>query len=88
LGAGLGKLKQLNDVCAEVGVHTQPQKVDGVWIVPILSWYHASFDQEPDIPGAPAIEKVSDFVMGSSSFLKDDFKRKVMDVFVKKKTHG
>ena len=31
----------------------------GVWIAPIYSWYHASFDREPDIPGAPAVENVS-----------------------------
>jgi hypothetical protein len=33
----------------------------GVWVVPILSWHHISFDTEPDIPGynIPPIEKVS-----------------------------
>jgi hypothetical protein len=31
-------------------------QVGGVWIAPIYSWYHASFDREPDVPGAPAIE--------------------------------
>ncbi|KAL4518784.1 hypothetical protein Ndes2437B_g00863 [Nannochloris sp. 'desiccata'] len=30
----------------------------GVWIVPIWSWYHADWDQEPDIPGALPIERV------------------------------
>ena len=34
-------------------------QVGGVWIAPIYSWYHASFDREPDIPGAPAVENVS-----------------------------
>ncbi|GAQ86517.1 hypothetical protein KFL_002940030 [Klebsormidium nitens] len=33
----------------------------GVWVVPILSWHHISFDTEPDIPGynIPPIEKVA-----------------------------
>lgn len=33
----------------------------GVWVVPILSWHHISFDTEPNIPGynIPPIEKVS-----------------------------
>lgn len=51
-------MEVLNGICAELGVDTKPRQVDGVWIVPILSWYHASFDQEPDIPGAMNIEKV------------------------------
>ena len=39
-------------------MRTEPAKVGGVWIAPIYSWYHASFDREPDVPGAPAVEKV------------------------------
>eukprot|EP00884_Botryococcus_braunii_P009223 jgi/Botrbrau1/18301/Bobra.0179s0030.1 len=54
----LGKMDVLNRICAELGVETKPRQVDGVWIVPILSWYHASFDQEPDIAGALKIEKI------------------------------
>jgi hypothetical protein len=29
-----------------------------VWIVPLWSWYHGSWDREPDVPGSMPIEKV------------------------------
>ena len=48
----------LRQLCTEIGVHTIPQCIDGIWIVPLYSWYHASFDAEPDIPGAIPAHKV------------------------------
>jgi len=48
----------LRQLCEEAGVRTEPAQVGGVWIAPIYSWYHASFDREPDVPGAPAVENV------------------------------
>ena len=30
----------------------RPERVGGLWIVPLLSWHHASFDTEPDVPTA------------------------------------
>ena len=48
----------IKNLCHELGVHTEPMRISGVWIAPIYSWYHASFDREPDVPGAPAVEKV------------------------------
>lgn len=55
----LGKLEALLDICSELGVKTRPEKVgDRVWIVPLWSWYHGSWDREPDIPGSYPIEKV------------------------------
>lgn len=52
-----GKLEVIKDLCRELGVHTEPERIGGVWIAPIYSWYHASFDREPDLRGAPAVEK-------------------------------
>lgn len=49
----------IKDLCKELGVLTEPARIGGVWIAPIYSWYHASFDREPDLPGAPAVEKAS-----------------------------
>jgi len=49
----------IKNLCYELGVYTEPMCISGVWIAPIYSWYHASFDREPDLPGAPAVEKVS-----------------------------
>ncbi|KAK2080575.1 hypothetical protein QBZ16_000429 [Prototheca wickerhamii] len=54
----LVKLQLVRDTCARLGVHTSPACVGGVWVFPLLSWYHASWDREPDLPGAIPIEKV------------------------------
>lgn len=52
------KLEWINALCARLGVRTRPACVGGVWIFPLLSWYHASWDREPDVPGAEPISKV------------------------------
>ncbi|KAL3153387.1 hypothetical protein ABBQ38_011726 [Trebouxia sp. C0009 RCD-2024] len=58
----LEKLEVLRRLCTELGVHTAPCCIEGVWLVPLYSWYHASFDAEPDIPGAlPAHKIMVDF---------------------------
>ncbi|KAI8102062.1 hypothetical protein M9434_007121 [Picochlorum sp. BPE23] len=55
----LGKLREIVRICDDLGVKTRPTKVsEQVWIVPMWSWYHASWDKEPDIPGAYPIERV------------------------------
>eukprot|EP00887_Chlorella_sp_A99_P003452 scaffold7.g3452.t1 len=54
----LEKLAAVQAMCARLGVHTQPVQLSGVWLVPLLSWYHASWDREPDVPGAAPITKV------------------------------
>jgi predicted phosphodiesterase len=38
------KLKRVVELCDRLGVHTRPSKADGVWIVPLYSWYEAQFD--------------------------------------------
>ncbi|XP_024542337.1 uncharacterized protein LOC9648112 isoform X2 [Selaginella moellendorffii] len=47
----LGKLRELNAICESLCIDTKPGKVCGVWIVPLLSWYHQTFDKERDIVG-------------------------------------
>lgn len=32
----------------------RPQRLGNVWIVPLQSWHHRSFDREPEVPGLPA----------------------------------
>lgn len=54
-----GKWEALQKICEEMGVIVRPKQLDGVWIVPILSWYHASWDTEPEIPGSTPIDKVA-----------------------------
>ena len=48
------KLKQLRQICGEHGVLTTPQTLTmrcggAVSVLPLLSWYHTSFDTEPDV---------------------------------------
>lgn len=57
------KLHELFDLCESLGVQTRPAKVDGVWIVPLLSWHHESFDTEPDIEGWKGIPSHRDAMM-------------------------
>ncbi|KAL2628813.1 hypothetical protein R1flu_013499 [Riccia fluitans] len=47
----LTKLEKLTETCSSLGVLTSPANISGVWIVPLLSWYHESFDRERDIEG-------------------------------------
>lgn len=55
----LGKLSAITAMCAELGVKIGPVRLPGgAWVVPLWSWYHASWDREPDVPGAMPIEKV------------------------------
>lgn len=34
-----------------------------MWIVPLLSWYHSTWDCEPDVAGAMAAHKVVHFII-------------------------
>ena len=54
-----GKWQRIQDICNSLGVRWQPACIEGIWIVPILSWYHASWDREPDLPNTLPIHKVS-----------------------------
>lgn len=51
----LGKLEWVHRVAAEVGVRSRPCRLRTprgalLYLVPLLSWYHPSWDQEPDLP--------------------------------------
>ena len=66
----MAKLDRVLRLCDECGVHTRPKllapppdaaihrgsraKRRGVWVVPVLAWYHSSFDTEPDVPASVA----------------------------------
>ncbi|KAL4854508.1 hypothetical protein ACK3TF_004685 [Chlorella vulgaris] len=54
----LEKLRRVQALCARLGVLTEPACVGGLWVFPLLSWYHASWDREPDVAGAQPISKV------------------------------
>jgi predicted phosphodiesterase len=38
------KLRRVIELCDQLGVHTRPAQAEGVWIVPLFSWYEAQFD--------------------------------------------
>ena len=50
------KLQQVVDVCDRLRVHTQPLIVEleeeqrRLVLLPLLSWYHSTFDTEPELP--------------------------------------
>ena len=54
-----GKLGLIRSLCKRLDVYTEPACIGGVWLVPLFSWYHASWDREPDIPGARPIDTVN-----------------------------
>ena len=50
----IAKLEKLAGICCECGVLTTPQRLamdagGAVSVLPLLSWYHSSFDVEPDV---------------------------------------
>ncbi|KAH7290714.1 hypothetical protein KP509_30G060500 [Ceratopteris richardii] len=47
----LEKLRRILNICRNLGVETEPKLIKRVGIIPLFSWYHQSFDKEPDIPG-------------------------------------
>jgi predicted phosphohydrolase len=52
------KLQRILTLCQNLGVHTTPRKIeDKVWIAPLQSWHHKSFDTDPDIPDIPAASR-------------------------------
>ncbi len=42
----LEKLARVLELCDRLGVHTAPSRAEGVWVVPLFSWYEAQFDGE------------------------------------------
>eukprot|EP00887_Chlorella_sp_A99_P001860 scaffold19.g1860.t1 len=54
----LAKLHAVLELCGRLGVHATPRCLDlarggRLWIAPLLSYHHADWDTEPDIPGVP-----------------------------------
>ena len=77
-GTGLDSLEKFTrvlELCQRLGVETTAAKLNGFWIVPLLSWYESRFDIEPneraeDLDGwadfrycrwPESIEEVSDY---------------------------
>jgi len=43
-GDSVQKFHAVMEACEALGVRTRPARVGGAWVVPLFSWYHASFD--------------------------------------------
>lgn len=42
------KLRRVLEMCRRINVETNPVKIDGLWVVPLLSWYDPGFDSDDD----------------------------------------
>ncbi len=42
------KLRRVLEMCRRIDVETNPVKIDGLWLVPLLSWYEPEFDSDDD----------------------------------------
>ena len=45
-------LPSTSTVCIASVALRRAEQIGGLWIVPLLSWHHASFDREPEVPAA------------------------------------
>ena len=64
------------------GGASKPKQIQGVWICPIFSWYHGSFDVEPDLPGAADIEKVPFSVSAKSTHVRFVFSIQIQNISI------
>jgi predicted phosphodiesterase len=40
------KFRQILSLCDDIGIYTQPGGAGGAWIIPLFSWYDASYDED------------------------------------------
>eukprot|EP00435_Cladocopium_sp_Y103_P038532 s906_g10.t1 len=50
------KLELLRDICIQEEIFVSPQLLHNVWVVPVLGWYHRSWDTEPPLQAPPGQE--------------------------------
>jgi len=50
------KIEAIRALCKDLGVRTTAALVDGNWIVPIIGWYHATWDTEPPLTAPPGVK--------------------------------
>ena len=54
------KLRRVLEACRRVGVETNTVRLDGLWLVPLFSWYDPAFDGDDD-RGVEELEGWADF---------------------------
>jgi Icc-related predicted phosphoesterase len=57
------RLEEVLALCAQLGVSTRPGYASGAIVAPIFSWYHSSWDTEPDVVGWDGIPQAADLMM-------------------------
>jgi len=55
------KLRRVLELCRRIDVETNPVKVDGLWLVPLFSWYDREFDSDGDDRDLEELEGWADF---------------------------
>jgi hypothetical protein len=55
------KLRRIQEMCRRIDVETNPVKVDGLWLVPLFSWYDREFDSDGDDRDLEELEGWADF---------------------------
>lgn len=58
------KLDRIRGICEEVGVLTTATLIENVWVVPVLGWYHRSWDTEPSLQPPPGKKLIKDPLQG------------------------
>jgi len=57
-GNSVDKFHKILDVCADIGVRTEPGRADPCWVVPLFSWYDPAFAGSEE---AGALDSWGDF---------------------------
>mmetsp|Transcript_96520 Transcript_96520/g.170949 ORF Transcript_96520/g.170949 Transcript_96520/m.170949 type:complete len:510 (+) Transcript_96520:68-1597(+) len=58
------KLDVIRGICEELDVFTTPKLIENVWVVPVLGWYHKSWDTEPPLQVPPGKKLAKDLPDG------------------------
>jgi len=54
------KFRQILSLCDEIGIYTRPARAGETWIIPLFSWYDASYDDD-NSADTSALEGWADF---------------------------
>lgn len=57
----LEKLRRVQEMCRRINVETKPVEMNGLWVVPLLSWYEPAFDSDDDDQDLEELEGWADF---------------------------
>ena len=73
------KLRRVLEMCRRIDVETNPVKIDGLWVVPLFSWYDPAFDSD-DNRDLEELEGWADFYFCKWPAGVDDVCRHFLDL--------